>query len=442
MKLTILGAASPRFPLLLHSLLNRTELLFDTIHLYDIDTQKLALLDRTLLTRILASHRNTIRIVLCKTLEEALEGADYVFSSIRVGGQEQRIADELTAMRCSQIGQETVGVGGFFLALRTIPVVLQQVRLLEKVAPKATLINFTNPSGLVTQAVHSLTGFRKIIGICDAPQMVATYASEIYGCDAEDVLLHYYGINHLGWVYGMQLKGKEMLGDLIDTKLPLFFEKEPFYQDLESHIRKTRTIPNEYLYYYEHTKTIVENQKKSPLSRAQTIKILDEELYKALGAGTVDALDAFNHYMDARNGSYMALESGRDRSLPVFSLLEQHNANGYDAIALDVLSSVMGISKKPLILNIPNNGFDPALADDDVIEVSTLPRDGWFAPIGTASALHPSSWALLMQMKSYERKVIEAVASQSERNAIEALGMHPFVGADAASLYDCMRTGR
>jgi len=138
----------------------------------------------------------------------------------------------------------------------------------------------------------------------------------------------------------------------------------------------------------------------------------------------------------------MALESGRSRSLPVFSLLEQHNANGYDAIALDVLSSVMGISKKPLILNIPNNGFDPSLADDDVIEVSTLPKDGWFTPIGTASALHPSSQALLMQMKSYERKVIEAVASQSERIAIEALGMHPFVGADAASFYDCMRAGR
>lgn len=442
MKLTILGAASPRFPLLLHSLLNRTELHFEHIYLYDIDKEKLALLGRTLLPRIFEAHSNTIRIVICRTVEEALEGADYVFSSIRVGGQEQRIADELTANKFDQIGQETVGIGGFCLAMRAIPVVLEQVRLLEKLSPNAILINFTNPSGLVTQAVHSLTDFKKIIGICDAPQMVATYASEIYGCDAQDVSIGYYGLNHLGWVYRLKVQGNQMLDDLIDNRRDQFFEKEPFYKDLEAHILKTRTIPNEYLYYYEHTKKIVEKQKRARFSRAQTIKNLDEQLYAALKAGTEDPLQAFNRYMDARNGSYMALESGHKRSLPDFSLLEQFNANGYDGIALDVLSSVMGLINKPLVLNIPNNGFDRDLADDDVIEVSTRMENGWFVPVGTSTSLHPSSRELLLRMKAYERKVIEAVATQSEKVAIEALSMNPLVNGDIEALYRAMRAGK
>jgi len=442
MKLTILGAASPRFPLLLHSLLQRKELKFDEVHLYDIDTMKLGLLAQTILPRILKHHESSLSLAVSDTLEDAVRNADFIFSSIRVGGQKARALDEKAALLCNQIGQETIGLGGFSLAMKTTPVVLEQVKVIQKLAPNAVLINFTNPSGLVTQAVNSLTNFTRIIGICDAPEMVADYAASIYGCCAEDISLRYHGLNHLGWVYSLQVKGEEMIDDLIDTKLSRFFEKEPFYRDLEEHIRKTRTIPNEYLYYYLNSQKVLENQKRSSVTRAEVIEQLDGELYQKLSVGVEDPITLFNHYMDARNRSYMTMESGAERSQPTFDLFHQERANGYDAIALHVLSSLLYPRDNSLILNIRNNGFDPSLADDDVIEVSTVARDGWFIPIGESSKISSENKELLLQMKKYERKVIEAIASGEESDAVAALSLHPFFKDKAEQVYACFKQAR
>ena len=439
MKLTILGAASPRFPLLLHSLLQRETLKFTCVHLYDIDTGKLELLARTILPKILARHTSSVELVVATTLEEAVKNADYIFSSIRVGGQKARAINEKAALACNQIGQETVGLGGFALALKTIPIVLQHIKVIQKFAPNAVLINFTNPSGLVTQAVHSLTDFKKIVGICDAPEMVADYISAIYSCSNEDIALRYYGLNHLGWVYSIQVKGREMLDDFIDTKLASFFEKEPFYRDLEEHIRKTRTIPNEYLYYYIHAQKVLENQKHSPVTRAEVIEKLDAELYQRLAKGNEDPIAVFNQYMEGRNSSYMTMESGADRSQPAFDLFHQERANGYDAIALNVLSSLLQPSDHAIILNIKNDGFDPSLQDDDVIEVSSEARDGWFVPVGDSEKIAAESKELLLRMKQYERRVIEAISSGDEKVLVKALSFHPFFRGNAQQVYACFK---
>jgi 6-phospho-beta-glucosidase len=439
MKLTILGAASPRFPLLLHSLLQRETLIFTRVHLYDIDTNKLELLARTILPRILAHHTSSLELIVAATLEEAVKDADYIFSSIRVGGQKARALDEKAALACDQIGQETVGLGGFALAMKTTPIVLEQVKVIQKFAPNAVLINFTNPSGLVTQAVHSLTDFKKIVGICDAPEMVADYTSAIYGCSNEEISLRYYGLNHLGWVYSIQVKGREMIDDLIDTKLSRFFEKEPFYRDLEEHIRKTRTIPNEYLYYYIHAQKVLKNQKQSAVTRAEVIEKLDAELYQRLSEENEDPITVFNRYMDARNSSYMTMESGADRSQPAFDLFHQERANGYDAIALNVLSSLLHPSDHTIILNIENNGFDQSLQDDDVIEVSSKAVDGWFIPVGDSEKIPAESKELLVRMKQYERKVIEAISSGEEKDAVAALSLHPFFHGNAQHVYACFK---
>ncbi len=439
MKLTILGAASPRFPLLLHSLLQRKELQFETVYLYDIDSKKLALLARTILPRILHHHQSTLNLVVSKTLEDAVQDADFIFSSIRVGGQKARALDERSAIACDQIGQETIGLGGFSLAMKTIPVVLDQVQVIRELAPNAVLINFTNPSGLVTQAVHSIAGFSRIVGICDAPEMIADYAASIYGCNAEDVSLRYHGLNHLGWVYSLMVKGEEMIDDLIDTKLSQFFEKEPFYRDLEEHIRETRTIPNEYLYYYLNSQKVLQNQKDSKATRAEVIGQLDDELYLKLEEIGSDPIEVFNRYMDARNSSYMTLESGAERSQPHFDLFHQERANGYDAIALNVLSSLLNPGKQSLILNIKNDGFDPDLEDDDVIEVSTVAKNGWFVPIGESTSIIIGNRDLLLQMKQYERNVITAIQRGGEEAAIYALASHPFFKGNAERVYTCFK---
>jgi len=438
MKLTILGAASPRFPLLLNSLLRRENLSIGRVCLFDLNREKLRLLSKTLLPEILAHSNKRFNLSVAATLEEALEGADCVFSSIRVGEQAQRALDETRAIQLGEIGQETVGIGGFFSAIRTIPVMLEHVKILQRYSPGASLINFTNPSGLVSQAIHSLAGFSKIIGICDAPQMVAGYTAEIYDVAPSEVEILSYGLNHYGWVYSVQVQGKEVLDELIDHRREEFFAKEPFYKDLEEEMLATRSIPNEYLYYYTQRERVLANQRKAPLSRAQIISRLDDELYQALGRGAVDPIQAFNEYMDRRNSSYMMLESGKRRSQPVFSLLDRENANGYDAIALDVLGIVSGVVDKRMILNIKNNGFDPALRDDDVIEVSARKKGEHFHPQGSSSALHPSSLKRIREMKEYERLVIRAVESKSDHLAIQALEANPLIQTNPKTLWQKM----
>jgi 6-phospho-beta-glucosidase len=230
-----------------------------------------------------------------------------------------------------------------------------------------------------------------------------------------------------------------MIDDLIDTKLSQFFEKEPFYRDLEKHIRETRTIPNEYLYYYLNSQKVMQNQKDSKATRAEVIGQLDDELYRNLLEKGDDPIEVFNRYMDARNSSYMTMESGAERSQPRFDLFHQERANGYDAIALNVLSSLLNPGNQSLILNIKNDGFDPDLQDDDVIEVSTIAKNGWFVPIGESTSIARGNRELLLQMKQYERNVITAIQRGGEEAAIYALASHPFFNADAERVYTCFK---
>ncbi|MGB4406134.1 MAG: glycoside hydrolase [Sphaerochaeta sp.] len=441
MKLTILGAASPRFPLLLHSLLKRTDIQLDEIFLYDIDRDKLLLIKETILSELQEHMHPCFTIQVASSLIEAVQGADYIFSSIRVGGQKARIIDERAPLDLGQIGQETVGVGGFFLALRTIPVVLAQIEVIKKYAPHAWVINFTNPSGLVTQAVKSLAGFEKIIGICDAPELIATHVATIYGCTDQEVSLKYFGLNHLGWVYSVEVKGIEMLSDLITNHIDQFIALEPFYEGLRSHMMDTGLIPNEYLYYYLHAPSVLANQRGASQGRAQSINALDTWLYTSLRENTGSAIELYNTYIDKRNGTYMQMESGYERHIPKkFSLLDMDNSKGYDSIALAVLSSLQKGEGDTLILNIANEHTCPSLMPDDIVEVSSTIRDGKYRSITGCPTLCEEAWSLISRMKRYERQVVKAIAKKSEAEAVKALALHPLVDASQAQqLFSAVR---
>ncbi len=434
MKLTIIGAASPRFPLLLHSLLKREDIHLDELFLYDIDQEKLSLINETIIAALVKHRSPLFTITVATSLIEAVSGADYIFSSIRVGGQEARIIDEKAPLALDQIGQETVGVGGFFLALRTIPVVLQQIEVIKTYAPDAWVINFTNPSGLVTQAVKTLGGFENIIGICDAPELISSHVATIYGCDTSCVELKYFGLNHYGWVYSVEVDGKEKLADILANHLDEFIALEPFYEGMRPHMLATGLIPNEYLYYYLHTEQVLINQKRAEQGRAASINELDHWLYKALGEAKESAIELYNTYIDKRNGSYMQMESGYDRNIPNrFSLLDMDASKGYDAIALDVLASLQKGEGGTLILNIANEQSCPDLDILDVLEVSASVTGGHLASRWPCPSLDGEIWAMLHTMKRYERQVVKAVKMKSETEAIKALSMHPMVEEHKAS---------
>lgn len=434
MKLAIIGAASPRFPLLLHSLIQRPDIELDELCLYDLDSEKLTILYNTVIAAITEHHAPTFTIHMASSLVEAVRGAHYIFSSIRVGGQQARMIDEQVPLAFDLIGQETLGAGGLFLALRTIPVVLEQVEIIKEHAPDAWIINFTNPSGLVTQAVKSLAGYERIIGICDAPELIATHAATIYHCRPEDVELRYFGLNHYGWVYSLMVTGEEKLSDLIAHHLDEFIALEPFYEGMRDHMRTTNLIANEYLYYYLNTSSVVANQKAAPAGRAEQIRGLDDALYVALREAQRPPLEPYNDYIDRRNASYMQMESGYARTNDTtFSLLDSHNPNGYDAIALNVLSALQHGTGPSLILNVLNDGAFPPLKTTDVIEASTRFTSDGPRVITPPPALSHEILDRIGVMKRYERQVVDAVRLHSEDEAIKALRIHPLVGPDAAA---------
>lgn len=427
MKLTIIGAGSPRFPLLLNSLL-RKEFAVDEIALYDTDYEKLGLFRRTILEEIISHYSRGTCVQVYQELETALRNTDYVFSSIRVGGQEARNIDETVPLEFDTIGQETIGAGGAALALRTIPVAVAQAETIRRVAPEAWIINFTNPAGIISQAVRTLTGHSKIVGICDAPELIGGITAHLYGVDHDQIKIGYFGLNHLGWVHMIKVQNGEVLTELINKRLDEFIAHEPFYNGLKDWMCSTGLIPNEYLFYYRNQATVLENQKKTAEGRARSIEVLDAQLKQRMTSLDGRAVEYYNKYIDSRNGTYMTNETGFARAEgPQFSLFEQKEEWGYDTVALSVLKSLESGNKRPLILNIPNGSFCPYLEAEDVVETSSLIREDRFVPAGKCPEFPEEIEKLIRQVKKYERTLIRAVREKSRSLAVEALKMNPVI---------------
>ena len=431
MKLTIIGAASPRFPLLYRSILRKNVPVAELV-LHDADTHRLKLIVDRLLPEIRVGLDSGPEVRIAEDFEDAVDSADYIFSSIRVGGQQARMLDESIPLRYGHLGQETIGIGGFSLALRTIPVVVEQARIIQRKAPEAWIINFTNPAGIVTQALRRLTGHRRIVGICDAPEVITRMVCVLYDVPFEDVEIRYFGMNHLGWAYSIRVHGREVLDEIIDERLEDFIREEPFYAGLVEHIRSVRLIPNEYLFYYVNPEEVADNQQRSGVGRAKQIRQLDDRLYEELHSDIRPALESFNAYMTDRESGYMTGETGYERSIDAFDLLNQNKDWGYDAVALAVLDSLSGRSKRPVILNTRNDGFYPAFGPEDIVEISTILQDGGFEPVDSAPMLPPEANKLLTGMKKYENALIEAVGRQDWKATVRALEHHPLVTAEAA----------
>src|SRR5215471_7917455 len=197
MKLAVLGGGGVRMPAFIRGVLSRPAV-FGEIVLYEPDAARRETIGR--LAAELAAPLGQPGVVrVTPDVAEAFTGADFVFSAIRVGGDEARVIDEDVALRRGLVGQETTGPGGCAMALRTIPVVLSYCELLAKHSPRAVLINFTNPAGLITQAI-SAQGKVRAVGVCDTPSGTIADLAEFAGVDADRVRARYGGLNHLGWV--------------------------------------------------------------------------------------------------------------------------------------------------------------------------------------------------------------------------------------------------
>jgi 6-phospho-beta-glucosidase len=257
MKLTIIGGGGVRVPLLVNGLI-QSDLPVDDIGLYDTDLERLAAIAP--LARRFAGRA---RLRVESTVDAAVEGADFVFTSIRPGGIERRARDEQISLAHGVVGQETVGPAGFAMAMRTVPPVIEYARAIARRAPAAWIINFTNPVGIVTQAVAGSTGAR-ILGICDTPTELFEEIAHALGVPSAECRFDYFGLNHLGWVREVYHGGRPMLDRLWSEPEALTrLYRAPLFD--AAWLQSLRLLPTEYVYYYARPADAVAN-----LARAGT----------------------------------------------------------------------------------------------------------------------------------------------------------------------------
>lgn len=431
MKIAIIGAAGVRMPLIVEALLRRQErLALDELALMDIDGERLELI-AALIAPLESGGQVKFKLTRTTEARPALESADFVITTFRVGGIESRIADERIPLRYGLLGQETTGPGGFAMGLRSIPVLLDYVRLMQEVCPRAWLINFANPAGMLVEAVTGTAGWERAAGICDTPSGMLRVAAASIGAPPEEVHLDYFGLNHLGWVRSVFHRGVDYMPRLMEMMqaaggLPGL----PFDPEL---VAALRLIPNEYNYYYYYRDRAVENILKAGQSRGEEIAALNLQLFDDLSklkerGDTQAMLTRYHAYLSRRGAAYMARETGRSRDLggvdPKGS--EAPAGEGYAGVALDVIEALSGGQSREMILNLPNRGAIPGMGAEDVVEVPALVSSGSILPLAVGD-IPPHALGLMMQVKTYERLTIQAAVEGSYSKALLALTLHPLV---------------
>jgi 6-phospho-beta-glucosidase len=365
-------------------------------------------------------------------LDAALEGANIVFCAIRVGGLAGRIVDETVPLREGVLGQETVGPGGISFALRTVPVMLEIAAKVRQRAPGCWFLNFTNPAGLVTEAVRGVLGDRAI-GICDSPAGLCAHVAGAVGKSLEELTFDYAGLNHLGWLLAVNHDGHDILPELLadDRRLSSVEEAVLFGAD---RLRALGAIPNEYLTYYDFPVAIAAAMTESGTSRAQALKREEDSFYETAGWDPEESLADWRRVRDLRFGTYMAeVHAVTDRSSGEDASSATNEAEvpdqgpgeaGYAAIAAAFLGAIAGEAGGDLVLNVANRGRLASLDDDAVVEVSCrVSSDG---PRPLPGLQLPSQLAhMVARVKEVERLTIKAAVTGSRALALEALAAHP-----------------
>jgi 6-phospho-beta-glucosidase len=416
MKIAVIGGAGVRTPLLTAGLAG-SDLPLERVSLYDTDQERLSLI-----APLADRMTEGVAVEACDSVTESVEGADFVFTSFRVGGIEARARNEAAALRQGLVGQETTGFAGCAMALGTIPEMVRYAREIERVAPNAWIVNFANPVGIVTQAVRKATG-AKIIGICDTPTELFEEVARELGLPSAECHFDYFGLNHLGWLREVFHQGRPQLGALWEDpgRLAGLYRTDLFDP---AFLAELRLLPTEYGYFYYQTTRAIESLQKAGESRGVMLARLNGELFEALAGGRGDPTTVYRDYLAARDASYMQLESGSQEPLePPASAA----VTGYDRIALAVIRAIHFNTSAVIPLDVANQGNIRELEDEDVVEVPcAVNADGPHAlnvpPVPEAVR------GLLVQVKEYERLTVQAALENSTDLAIEALIRNPLVG--------------
>jgi 6-phospho-beta-glucosidase len=403
LKIAVIGGGSTYTPELMDGFIGyRERIPIDTIALMDLYDWRLNIVGE-LARRMLERHGHPARLVLTTNRSEALEGADFVITQLRVGGMTARLADEIIPPRYNVIGQETVGPGGFAKALRTVPIMLEIARDMARLTPHARLINFTNPSGLITEAIRRHTDVQAI-GLCNLPTNMRAEIASLLGVAPETVTLDYVGLNHLGWVRGVWVHGENHIEQVLRMMIEQAAQEEnPVF--LPELLEALGLIPSYYLTFYYHHDRVLATQRQAPQTRAERAKEIEEELLRL--------------YADPALADKPPL------------LAERGGAH-YSTAAVSLIAAMIGDTGATHILNVPNQGTFSNLPPDVVIEtpcrvaadgVHVLPAEP--LPLPIRGLIEAVSVSLTL--------TIQAAVTGDQRVALQALLAHPLVPSfDAA----------
>jgi 6-phospho-beta-glucosidase len=351
-------------------------------------------------------------------LDDAIDGADFVFVAIRVGGLEGRTVDEGVPLGHGVLGQETTGPGGICFALRTIPAMLDLAERVARRAPGAWLVNFTNPAGMVTEALQQVLADRAI-GICDSPSALCRRVAAALGSPPGPLWFDYFGLNHLGWLKGVRDGSGERLPELLadDAALDVLEEGRLFGAEW---LRSLGMVPNEYLYYFYFAAETVEALG----SRPRGAFLLEQQagFYAVRPETPEQALALWRATKDERDRTYMAEARNGDEG----HAHAEGDPGGYEAEALAVVEAIAADQGAVRILNVANRSALGFLDERAVVEVPCLVGAAGARPLAVGP-VPDHARALVESVKAVERVTIEAALTGSTALAVKALALHPLV---------------
>ncbi|MBK6690354.1 MAG: 6-phospho-beta-glucosidase [Deltaproteobacteria bacterium] len=416
MKIAVIGGGSTYSPELIHGLAEAAlGLGLLEVALHDLDPARLEIVG-DFLERMVAAQGKKLSITRHLERKTAIGGAHFVLVQIRVGGQLARLEDERLGRTHGVIGQETTGIGGLAKALRTIPVLLQIAADIERYAPGATLVDFTNPVSIVTEALLR-HGRVPTIGLCNIPISQREELAAHLGVASEEVELDSVGLNHLSFIRGVKVRGQEQLprlleelaGALASGKRPANLPDLDFPPEL---LTELGMIPSDYLrYFYLAPDTIAEQQQK-PKLRAEEVMAVEAELLA--------------YYGDLRR-------SERPEAL------KKRGGAFYSRAAVELITGIHHNTGEKQVVNVANRGIVPELPEGCSIEVPCRIDAQGATPL-PQRPLEPVIRGLIQHVKAYEELAVQAALSHRRRDLYQAVLAHPLTPSAkvAARLTDAL----
>jgi 6-phospho-beta-glucosidase len=400
-KIAVIGGGSTYTPELVNGFLERVgKLPLTELWLMDIDPARLEVVGG-FARRMVTARGEPFQVHLTTDRQEAVQNASFVVTQLRVGGMQARREDEYMGKRWKLVGQETTGIGGFAKALRTIPVLLEVARDMQRLCPQAWLINFTNPSGLVTEALQRYAPETRSVGLCNGPLHFKMRIAGWLNADPGQVYLDYLGINHLAWITGATVAGENVWPQALTCYLEeLRQEEEPAVPPYLAEL--LQTIPSGYLRYFYRTEAVLAAQETAAQSRAEQVMAIEADL---LAKYADPNLTAPPPELEKRGGAYYSTAA---------------------ALLIDSLHSNVGDVH---IVNTRHAGAVAGWPADWVAELPCRVDAAGIHPL-PAQPLPVMAEGLLRAVKAYELLAAEAAVTGDRGAALQALVVHP-LGPDA-----------